>query len=215
MAHLVVIPRPELDDAALVAEARAGKGWAEEMLYRRHVQAVTKTVATLLGRMQDAEDVVQDTFVEALCDLAALRKPEAFRGWLLRIAVRKCHRRFRKRKLLRVLGLDRGADDATLAQLAAPGLPAEEHSELLRIDAALAEASERERSAWVLRHVHGHELTEVAELCGVSLATVKRAIGRAQSYVDAHLQPAHASSPARDARPARSGVAEHEGGRHG
>jgi RNA polymerase sigma-70 factor (ECF subfamily) len=131
--------------------------------------------------------VVQDTFVEALGALRTLRDPSAFRGWLLRIAVHKCHRRFRKRKLLRALGLDRGADDVTLEHLAAPALSAEHRAELTRIDAALRLLPERERSAWILRFVHGHELTEVAELSGVSLATVKRLLQRAQVHVARHV----------------------------
>lgn len=187
IAHLAVVPREGLSDGALVAEALAGKGWAEEMLYRRHVHAVSQTVASLLGRVHECEDVVQDTFVQGLSQLSSLREPAAFRGWLLRIAVHTCHRRFRKRRLLRMLGLDRGAEDATLAQLASPDASAEQKSELVRIDAALKPLPERERSAWILRHVHGHELTEVAELSGVSLATAKRLLTRAQDRVAAHV----------------------------
>jgi RNA polymerase sigma-70 factor (ECF subfamily) len=176
-----------MSDAALVGAAIAGKRWAEELLYRRHVPAVSQTVATLLGRMSECEDVVQDTFLEALGDLRALREPAVFRGWVLRIAVHKCHRRFRKRKLLRALGLDQSADDVTLERLAAPGLSIEHKAELARLDAALAPLAERERSAWILRYVHGHELTEVAELSGVSLATAKRMLGRAQDRVARHV----------------------------
>ena len=188
--HVVprVVPRAPLDDAALVAEARAGRAWAEQRLYERHVQAVARTVATLLGRMQDAEDVVQDTFLEALSNLAALENPAAFRGWVLRIAVHKCHRRFRRRKLLRALGLDRGADDATLAALCSPGASAEQHAELGRLDDVLASLPERERTSWLLRHVHGHELSDVARLTGVSLATTKRVLDRAQRRVGDHAQ---------------------------
>ena len=187
IAHLAIVPDQELGDAELVAAAVAGKRWAEELLYRRHVQAVSQTVATLLGRTSDCEDVVQDTFLEALGQLGTLREPAVFRGWLLRIAVHKCHRRFRKRKLLRALGLDRGVDDLTLERLASPALSAEHRAELARIDAALAPLAERERSAWILRHVHGHELTEVAALSGVSLATAKRLLGRAQDRVARHV----------------------------
>lgn len=187
IAHLAVVPDEDVSDGALVVAAVSGKRWAEELLYRRHVHSVSQTVATLLGRMSDCEDVVQDTFVEALSELRTLREPSAFRGWLLRIAVHKCHRRFRKRKLLRALGLDRGGDDVTLEHLASPALSAEHKAELGRLDAALRPLGERERSAWILRHVHGHELTEVAALSGVSLATAKRLLGRAQDRVARHV----------------------------
>lgn len=186
--HLAVVPGHAPSDAEAVAAARAGKRWAEELLYRRHVPAVSQVVATLLGRMSDCEDVVQDIFVQALSELAALREPAAFRGWLLRIAVHKCHRSFRKRKLLRALGLDRGVDDVSLARLAAPGLAAEHCAELAQVDAALRPLPERERTAWILRFVHGHELTEIAELSGVSLATAKRLLARAQDRVARRIE---------------------------
>jgi RNA polymerase sigma-70 factor (ECF subfamily) len=187
IAHLAIVPDEDISDADLVEAAISGKRWAEELIYRRHVLAVSQTVATLLGRMSDCEDVVQDTFLEALGALRSLREPSALRGWLLRIAVHKCHRRFRKRKLLRALGLDRGADDATLARLASHALSVEHKAELTRLDRALSGLAERERSAWILRHVHGHELTEVAELSGVSLATTKRLLVRAQERVSRHV----------------------------
>jgi RNA polymerase sigma-70 factor (ECF subfamily) len=115
--------------------------------------------------------------------------------------------------------LDRGAEDATLAQLVAPGVSAEHRSELVRIDAALRPLPARERSAWILRHVHGHELTEVAEMSGVSLATVKRLLTRAQDRVAVHVNGATevAGSSQTESHPQEHHSLSHpqqEGGQH-
>ncbi len=167
--------------------ARAGDRSAEEALYRAHVHAVAALAMRLLGRGGDAEDVVQDAFVTALSRLSQLRDGTLFRAWVLRITVREVHRRFRRRKLLRVLGLDSGRADFELAQLAAPALSAEGRAELTRMDRALCTLATSDRLAWLLRHVEGYELAEVASASGASLATVKRRLVRAEQRIARHV----------------------------
>ncbi len=160
--------------------------WAKEAFYRKHVDLVFRTSLRLVGTRSDAEDVVQDSFAEAFRDMKKLREPAAARGWLLRIAVHRAHKLFRRRKLLRILGLDRN-EDASLAQLALPGAGPETRFELMCVDRALSQVGAAARSAWLLRYVEGHGLQEVAELTGCSLATVKRRITAAARAVESEL----------------------------
>jgi RNA polymerase sigma-70 factor (ECF subfamily) len=171
------------DDADLVRRALAGDRWAEEALYRRHVRAVTNAVTRLLGRSSEADDVIQDTFVRALERLSDVRDGVAFRAWVQRIAVSLCHRRFRKRKLLRALGLDRGDDDATLAAHACEGSRPDLVAELREIDRALARMSESSRTAWILHRAEGWTLEETASSLDVSLATCKRRLREADDMI--------------------------------
>jgi len=170
---------PPASDAALVARACRGEIAAREALFRKHVGAAWALALRLTARREDADDVVQDAFVTALGDLAKLRTGEAFGAWLATIVVRQAHRHFRRRRLRRLLGLDRGADEGVLASLAARDASADRLIELAQVDAVLRTIDDRERSAWVLRHVEGHTLVEVAELCGCSLATAKRRVASA------------------------------------
>jgi RNA polymerase sigma-70 factor (ECF subfamily) len=178
----------ERSDAELVAAACAGQRAAEAVLYRRHARAVTAVTVRLLGRTADAEDVMQDTFLTAFERLRQLRDPQQFRSWVVRIAVRHVHRRFRRRRLLRVLGLDRGQDDAALAQLAQSPIDTETRAELGRLDRALGALPARQRIAFMLRHVEGYELSEVADACEASVATIKRWLSRADEIVQLHAQ---------------------------
>jgi len=178
----------EIADADLVARALAGDRWAEEALFRRHVAAVAGIATRLLGRREDAEDIVQDTFATALESLSALRDAGAVRAWLVQIAVRKAHRRFRRRKIARALGLDRATDDATLELLASDAADGEARAELRGVDRALAELPVAERMAWMLRHIEGESLEGVASACGCSLATAKRRIARADARVRTHVE---------------------------
>ena len=174
-------------DVELVTRARAGDKRAEEQLYRAHVETVNALAARLLGRSHEAEDVVQEVFLTALARLYQLRDPALFRAWLLRITVHEVHRCYRRRKLLRALGMAGGPDDASLAELAGPGLSADRRAELAALDRVLARLPARERIAWMLRHVEGYELTEVASACDASLATIKRWLARADAQLREHI----------------------------
>jgi RNA polymerase sigma-70 factor (ECF subfamily) len=172
-----------IPDAELVRRIGQGDRWAEEAFYRRYVALVHGTVRRLLGRAGEAEDVVQETFATAFEIFSQLRTPESARQWLMQIAVRKVHRRFRQRRFLRTLGLDRSADDAPLEQMAPADSSAKARLELTMLNEALSKLGTAERIAWMLRHVEGHSLDEVATQCGCSLATVKRRICAAHMHV--------------------------------
>jgi RNA polymerase sigma-70 factor, ECF subfamily len=167
-----------LGDEELVRRLIDGDRWAKEAVYRRYVRMVWSTALRLCGSRAEADDIVQDTFVEALRDVSRLRDVGALRPWLLRIAVHQTQRRFRRRVLLRRLGFGSGDDEATLAALVDPAASPELLAELSRVDRALAEVSIVERFTWILRHVEGHTLEEVATLSACSLATAKRRLQR-------------------------------------
>lgn len=165
-----------LGDEELVRRALRGDRWGREMLYRRHAGTLLAMTTRLLGNRGEAEEVVQDTFVTAFERLETLRDPGAVGGWLGQVAVNLVRRRFRKLRLLRFLGLDRGADDATLEALADASVPTDERAELALVDRKLRAMKPEVRLAWTLRRVEGLELAEVASLSRCSLATAKRRI---------------------------------------
>jgi RNA polymerase sigma-70 factor (ECF subfamily) len=175
-------------DADLVERMRGGNRSAEEACYREYAPQILALTTRLLSRRSDAEDATQDTFILAFENLAQLRDAKALRAWLVSIAVSQARRRLRKRKMLRTLGLHTGADDATLDSLVSPGASAEVKSDLSALHRVLKTLPVEQRIAWVLRYVEGEELTDVAEACGCSLATVKRRIAAADVQVHAEVR---------------------------
>jgi RNA polymerase sigma-70 factor (ECF subfamily) len=176
-----------MSDEALVLRAQRGEKWAEEAIYRRHVGYLAGLALRLLRNRAEAEDTVQDTFVLALEQIGALRDGGALRAWLSQIAVSQVRRRLRRRRLLRVFGLDRTVDDAPLEELARDGLDGETRAELAALDRVLATLAQEERIAWLLRHAEGSALEEIAVACGCSLATAKRRIAAADARVQLHV----------------------------
>jgi RNA polymerase sigma-70 factor (ECF subfamily) len=176
-----------IGDPELVARALDGDRWSREVIYRRHAPSLLGMAIRLTSNRHEAEEIVQETFVTGFEQLHTLREPAALRAWLGQIAVRLVHGAVRKRRFLRVLGLDRGADDATMASLAAPDVPGEQRAELALLDRVLGKLRAPIRIAWMLRRVEGLELTEVASMTDCSLATVKRRIAEAEALIKRHV----------------------------
>jgi len=175
-----------LVDAELVQRATEGDAWAEEALYRRYAELVIGTAKRLLGNADEAMDVAQDSFLTAFEKLSTLRDASTFKTWLMQIAVRNVHRRFRRRRLLRWLGLEE-SDERALEELASKDAPLEVRADLAHLGLVLSGLPPALRLPWMLRHVEGHELTEVAALCNCSLATAKRRLVAAESRVARRL----------------------------
>jgi len=178
---------PEESDAVLVEQACAGDTASKERLYRRHVDYVAGMCARLLRSLEASEDVVQDAFVIAFEQLASLREPAAFRGWLAAIAVSQVRRRLSRQRLLRVFGLDRSLDEAPLDALVREDTSAEVRSELAALDVVLRQLPPNHRVAWMLRYVEDEPLEDVATSCRCSLATVKRWIAAADARVQQYV----------------------------
>jgi RNA polymerase sigma-70 factor (ECF subfamily) len=178
---------PSADDADLVRRIQQADPAAPTELFRRHANRVTALLVRLLGSHADAEDAAQETFVQALTSIHRLRDAHALVPWLLQLAVRQAYRRLRRRRLLAALGFRPSPSDGSLERVAHHNASGEIRAELALLDRALNELSPNERTAWMLRYVEGYYVAEVAELCGCSLATVKRRIANARRHISVHV----------------------------
>ena len=188
VGEIVALPVAELDDVELVRRARDGDSWAHEAIYRRYVQRVARVGQRLLRDPAEVDDVVQETFLIAFQQIAALAEPAALRGWLTRIAVSRVHRRFRWYRLTRLWSSTELA--ASLDDQVSTDASPEQRAELALIDRALQQLPLKVRMSWVLRHVIGDSLDDVAVACECSLATVKRRIVVAETFVAKFLSGA-------------------------
>jgi RNA polymerase sigma-70 factor, ECF subfamily len=159
---------PEPTGIADAVEASTVTGLADERvdfdarfgLARGRLLRIT---ASLVGA-EDAEDVVQDTYVLGRRRFGQLRDPSAFEPWLTRIAVNLCFSRHR-----------RGAQLRRLLPALLP--PRRTHS-----DIGLRELVEslppRERTVLVLHYGHGYQLDEIATLLDLTHTNVRSIIAR-------------------------------------
>jgi RNA polymerase sigma-70 factor (ECF subfamily) len=170
-------------DAALVMAARAGEAWASEALFRRHAPMVNGLAYRLLGRDMDVDDLVQDSFVQALGALDALKEPQAFQSWLASIVVRTSSKLLRRRKLLNRLGLRRSGDAIDVDALVGKSVPPDAAAELRALYTVVDALPVKIRVPLLLRRVEGLSLEEIAEYTQASLATVKRRIAEGDAVL--------------------------------
>jgi RNA polymerase sigma-70 factor (ECF subfamily) len=162
-----------------------GPGSALEQAFRAHAPQVATLALRILGRREEADDLVQDVFMKAGGWLPKLHDPAAVRAWLLKVTVRLAWRRLRRRRWRVALGLEGSYD---YAEVARKGYLSPEDSALLaEVYRILDRVPARERLAWSLRHVDGERLEDVAERCACSLATAKRWIATVQARLQKEI----------------------------
>jgi RNA polymerase sigma-70 factor (ECF subfamily) len=173
-----VAPAPE-DDGVLVERARAGDERAFAQLYRRHARYVAGVVYRLMGDDLELDDVVQESFLSLRDQLAEIREPERVRFWVVRVAVRLAQRRLeRRRRRFRLLSAQPPPATRTEPEI---------DDDLRALFDALATLSPDIRIPWTLHKIEGETLPRVAELCDISLATVKRRVAEAEQKLERRL----------------------------
>src|SRR6476620_6010071 len=181
-------------DAATVALARDGDSEAFRSLVERHSRAVYRVAHRITGTPQDAEDVVQETFLKAYRQLSRFESRANFGTWLHRIAVNCSIDLIRSRP-----HREAGHDATDLEQLDAgerseAGAASPERLMLSsevqgRIAAAMSALSPRERAAFVLRHFEGHSIEEISQSLGLKTNATKHSIFRAVRKMRVALEP--------------------------
>jgi RNA polymerase sigma-70 factor (ECF subfamily) len=149
-----------------------------DAVFRRYSPYVARVGMRLLGSESELDDLVQEVFIEAHRGLPGVREPAAVRGWLARICVRRAVRRLRRLRLRAFLSLE-ALPDTALPQEA--GATPEQSAEVAAVYRILGRMSALERAAWVLRHVEGESLEDIAIICESSKSTIQRRLRSAQA----------------------------------
>jgi RNA polymerase sigma-70 factor (ECF subfamily) len=177
------------DDAAAVARARRGDEEGFRLLVERHSRSIYRLAFRLTGRPEDAEDVVQETFVRAFRQLDRFESRSNFGTWLYRIAF-NCGVDYTRTRHHR----DRPDSLTALHDEASEGTPsAADLVYATEIDGcvqrALLELSTQERVAFVMRHYYGCSIDEICGALDLKASAAKHAVFRAVRKMRAALEP--------------------------
>ena len=149
-------------------------------LVERHKKRVYYLALDLTGNHHDAEDLSQEVFIKAHRSLDSFRGDASFFSWLYRIAVNTYLNKKRKKAVSHMTLWD---DFEHITQGAGassgPDTDAERSTMQAHIEASLEVLSEKERSAFVLKHYHGYKIREIAEMLDVAQGTIKSHLYRA------------------------------------
>jgi RNA polymerase sigma-70 factor, ECF subfamily len=171
-----------------VAAARGGDREAMHMLYDTYKQRVHQLAFRYAGNAQDAEDIVQDTFVKVFCALQQdkLQHDAYFATWLFRVTANTCldHVRAHKRHPVEML------DDRAGNVAAATRAPYEEHERQerhLQVEAAMNALPPRQRLILAMKHHQELKIREIALILHCSEGSVKRQLFRAVAGIRSRL----------------------------
>ena len=183
----------EESDPALVARALRGDDAAFQLLTERHSQSVFHLAYRMTANEQDAEDVVQETFLRAFRNLKRYESRSLFSTWLYRIAANYTVDLMRSRKRFVDPAAASHENSDWLNDVAWNGPTAERLaiSSQIRenIGKAMGQLSAQERTAFVLRHYHELSIEEIGGTLGLGENATKHSIFRAVRKLRRALEP--------------------------
>lgn len=162
-------------------------------LVEEHSPMVFRLAHRMTGNVADAEDVVQETFLKAHRSLAGFHEHARFGTWVYRIAVNAAIDVIRRRG--RMTAVRRISDDdppvvETIASTAPlPDRLAMSGQIQRDVTAALTRLSPRERAAFVLRHLEGMPIEQIAQILKIGPNAVKQTVFRAVQKLRRDLAP--------------------------
>ena len=177
-------PRALADEDVMAALERDDIKAALGLCIARHGEAIGRLCMALMGSQADAEDVLQETLLDAYRGLKGWRGEGTVRSWLFGIARRKCAREMerglRRRSKLRLV-----SEEPASSRGAEQRLAQKRKAEQAR--AALGELRPSEREALVLRFGGDLSFREVAQACGIDEAAARKRVSRGLAALRSEL----------------------------
>ena len=182
----------EQRDADLVAAARAGDKDAFGQLVERYQQMVKRIALGMVRSEYLAQELMQETILQAYLSLDQLRNDDRFKSWLYGIALNVC-RSYIRRQRVRPLSLEEmmgglRVDELLIGEVAPPPEAVVEERDLRRlVMEAIDGLSPKNRSATLLFYYEQLSIREISSLLGVSIPAVKGRLHKSRKHLRAEL----------------------------
>ena len=181
-----------LSDEALVERILQGETPLFELVMRRHNQRLYRAARAIVREEAEAEDVMQEAYVQAFTHLAQFNRQARLSTWLTKIAVHEGFARLRRTRRLADLELVSQQEPTSMPTTLSPPAPTPEqqaHSRELvsMLEKALERLPAAARAAFVLRDVEGLSTSEAAECLDISEDAIKTRLSRARALLREEL----------------------------
>jgi RNA polymerase sigma-70 factor (ECF subfamily) len=162
----------------LIQRCKKGDRLAQNELYRHFVGAMYNICRRMMGNDDDAQDMLQDSFIDAFSKLNKLQSPETFPAWLKRIVVNNCINELRKRKNI-FLGLEEDVDFED-----APEIENEyANTKAKKILSAMDKISEGCKVVANLYLFDGYDHKEIAQILSITESASKAQYSKAKAKI--------------------------------
>lgn len=181
-----------VDDRRLIAACLKGNRDAFAVLMRRYEDRLFNTVFHMLGNMEDAQDVVQETFISAYQSLQSFKGDSQFFTWLYRIAFNTAMSHKRKQKGTVSYDAGRngevGREPVDGSDFNRPGHALEKLEEERRIQRVLNRLSPEHKIVLILKDMEEQKYEDIAEILQIPIGTVRSRLHRARIELRELLQ---------------------------
>lgn len=177
-------------DAAnlLIAKAAEGNSMACSAIYYQHKDKIFNTILYLVHNIEDAEDVLQETFAEVFKSLSNFQGKSSLQTWIYRIAVNKTIEFIRKKKAKKRWGLLSFSDVEIVDDISMhPGTRLDKREEAAQLYKAINKLKENQRIAFTLFFIEDFSQKEIAEIMDISLSNVESLVYRAKQFLKKEL----------------------------
>ncbi|VAX18327.1 RNA polymerase sigma factor RpoE [hydrothermal vent metagenome] len=178
------------EDAPLVKLAKEGDFDAFEQLVHKFESRIYNHCLKILNSQEDAEDVLQETFLQVHRFLGSFRGDSSFSTWLFKIATNGCLMRIRKRKQVNLVSIDKPIEfngsslKKEVVDWSQNPYRLSSNDEIKKaLDQFMAMLPEDKRVVLVLKDVEGFSNIEISHILGMSVAAVKSRLHRARLFM--------------------------------
>jgi len=183
----------------LIQNAQKGDDAAFNQVVVAYRKRILGTIARLIGRPEDVEDVAQEVFLRLYYSLDQLRTPEVFEPWLYRLTVNAAYDYLRKQRRRNESRMsDLSEQQVMMADAVAGGKAATEDHRLKQVkelvESLLGSVSEQDRILLTLKEVEGLSLKELEKIYAVNENALKVRLFRARQRVLAAYQASRGKS---------------------
>lgn len=199
-------------ELALVKAAKSGDNRAFEALVRAYEYRIFKVANYIAQNREDAEDIVQDSFLKAYQNLGQFREEAKFYTWLVRIVVNDALMKLRRRRMMKMISIDAEPEREEAAMpieivdlRANPEQSLRQQQLQKHLTRAVRELRPLFRVVFVLRDVQGLSILETAEALNISVPLVKTRLLRARLKLRRRLD-VHFGNPISSPRERFAGV---------
>jgi RNA polymerase sigma-70 factor (ECF subfamily) len=182
---------PAVTQWELAARAEAGDTAAFAALVAALHPVIHRWALVFAADPDEADDIVQEAFVQMHLNLARFRREAPLEAWLYRIVRRAAGQRRRTARRRRRLAESARARPEREAYLTDPGVRVDRQWVAARIRAFFGDLPARQREIFDLVDLQGFQPSEVARMTGTNAATVRANLFKARAAVRAHLVARH------------------------
>lgn len=175
-----------LPDSDIIEQIKSGDSAAFRRLFEEYKDRVYNTSLGILQNVSDAEDTVQDVFVEIFNSIGKFRGDSSPGTWIYRITLNKCFEHIRKSKRKKRFGFIESifgekSESLNLPDFNHPGVIMENKERSAVLFRAVEKLNDSQKSAFVLSKIEGLSVKEISSIMNLTESSVESLLHRAKN----------------------------------